>query len=45
FGVAGDGKLLDTYRSAGVARVILRLPSEGRNTILPLLDQYAKFLR
>jgi len=45
FGVAGDGKLLDTYRSADVTRVILRLPSEGRDTILPLLDQYAKFLR
>jgi hypothetical protein len=25
--------------------VILRLPSEGRDTILPMLDQYARFLR
>ncbi len=45
FGVGGEPKLLDTFRAAGVTRCILRLPSEGRNTILPLLDQYAKFLR
>lgn len=44
FGMPGDAKLLDTYRTAGVTRCILRLPSEGRNTILPLLDQYAKLL-
>jgi alkanesulfonate monooxygenase SsuD/methylene tetrahydromethanopterin reductase-like flavin-dependent oxidoreductase (luciferase family) len=45
FGVPGDQKLLDTYRDAGVTRCILRLPSEGRDAILPLLDQYAQFLR
>jgi hypothetical protein len=44
FGMPGDAKLLDTYRAAGVTRGILRLPSEGRDTILPLLDQYAKLL-
>jgi len=33
------------YRDIGATRVILRLPSEGRDTILPMLDQYAKFLR
>jgi probable F420-dependent oxidoreductase len=45
FGLPGDQKLLDTYRDAGVTRCILRLPSEGRDAILPLLDQYAQFLR
>jgi probable F420-dependent oxidoreductase len=44
FGVGPDAKLLDTYRAAGVTRTILRLPSEGRDTILPLLDQWAKLL-
>jgi hypothetical protein len=44
FGVALEQKLLDTYRAAGVTRAILRLPSEGRGAILPLLDQYAKCL-
>jgi alkanesulfonate monooxygenase SsuD/methylene tetrahydromethanopterin reductase-like flavin-dependent oxidoreductase (luciferase family) len=44
FGMPGEAALLDTYRAAGVTRCILRLPSEGRDTILPLLDQYAKFL-
>lgn len=44
FGVAGDQKLIDMYRDVDVTRVILRLPSEGRETILPLLDQYAAFL-
>ena len=44
FGVAGDQKLIDMYRDVDVTRVILRLPSEGRETILPLLDQYASFL-
>jgi probable F420-dependent oxidoreductase len=44
FGVAADHNLLHTYRAVGVTRAILRLPSEGRDTILPLLDQYAKFL-
>jgi probable F420-dependent oxidoreductase len=45
FGAPGDQKLLDTYRGIGTTRTILRLPSEGRDKILPLLDQYAKFLR
>jgi probable F420-dependent oxidoreductase len=44
FGVAGDQQLVDLYRDVGVTRVILRLPSEGRETILPLLDQYTAFL-
>jgi probable F420-dependent oxidoreductase len=44
FGMPGDARLLDTYRQAGATRCILRLPSEGRDSILPMLDQYAKLL-
>jgi probable F420-dependent oxidoreductase len=44
FGFPGDEKRLDIYRALGVTRAILRLPSEGRDIILPLLDQYAKLL-
>jgi len=28
-----------------VTRAILRLPSEGRDKILPMLDEYAKLIR
>ena len=45
FGVAADPKLIGTYQEAEVSRIILLLPPEGRETILPLLDQYASFLR
>ena len=45
FGVAADPKLIGMYQDAEVTRIILLLPSEGRETILPLLDQYATFLR
>ena len=45
FGVAADPKLIGMYQEAEVTRIILRLPSEGRDTILPLLDQYAALLR
>ena len=34
--------VLDRYRAAGIDRVVLPLPSEGRERILPLLDQYAR---
>lgn len=44
FGAADDPQLLDAYQVAGVTRCILRLPSEGRDTILPLLDRFAKVL-
>ena len=44
FGVAGDiaeERQLARYRDAGIERVIFRLPSQGRDAILPLLDQFA----
>jgi hypothetical protein len=45
FGAKPDEATLETYAGAGITRSILRLPSEGRDVILPLLDQYAKLIR
>jgi probable F420-dependent oxidoreductase len=45
FGAKADQATLDQYAKGGVTRAILRLPSEGRDKILPLLDQYAKLIR
>ena len=45
FGAVADPQLLDTYQAAGITRVILGLPSAGRDRVLPLLDQYAKVLQ
>ena len=45
FGAKPDEATLETYAGAGITRSILRLPSEGREVILPLLDQYAKLIR
>ena len=45
FGGKPDAAAFDRYRAAGVERVLLPLPSAGREQILPLLDQYAAFLR
>lgn len=45
FGAPAEAPLLDRFAAAGVTRAILRLPSEPRDAILPLLDRYAKFLR
>jgi probable F420-dependent oxidoreductase len=45
FGGKVDAAILDRYRAAGIDRVVLPLPSEGRERVLPLLDQYAALLR
>jgi probable F420-dependent oxidoreductase len=45
FGMATpDEAKLDEYRAAGFTRVLMRLPSEGRDVVLPLLDQWAKLI-
>ena len=41
FGTAPDEALLDRYAAAGITRSILRLPSEGPDTVLALLDRWA----
>jgi len=45
FGAAPDRGALGRYREAGVTRAILRLPSESRDKILPMLDDFATLLR
>lgn len=44
FGMEDNQPQLQSYREAGIDRCILRLPSEGRDTVLPLLDRYASVL-
>ncbi len=44
FGAPGEAATLDRYRQAGITRAIIRLPSEPRDKVLPLLDQHAKLL-
>jgi alkanesulfonate monooxygenase SsuD/methylene tetrahydromethanopterin reductase-like flavin-dependent oxidoreductase (luciferase family) len=45
FGGKTDAPTLERYRSAGIDRVVVPLPSEGRERVLPLLDQQAALLR
>jgi probable F420-dependent oxidoreductase len=45
FGAKPERATLDTYTAAGITRAIFRLPSEGRDAVLPLLDQYAKLIQ
>ncbi|HEY3066013.1 MAG TPA: LLM class F420-dependent oxidoreductase [Methylomirabilota bacterium] len=44
FGAKPERATLDTYAQAGITRAIFRLPPEGRDTVLPLLDQWAKLI-
>ncbi|MBO2446808.1 LLM class F420-dependent oxidoreductase [Actinomadura barringtoniae] len=41
FGTLPTAKKLDYYASLGVDEVVLRLPSAGRDEVLPVLDEYA----
>jgi probable F420-dependent oxidoreductase len=45
FGGKPDPAALDRYREAGIDRYVLPLPSEGRERVLPILDQHAALLR
>jgi probable F420-dependent oxidoreductase len=45
FGARPDAGTVERLGAGGVTRVIFRLPSEGRDAILPLLDDYAKLVR
>jgi probable F420-dependent oxidoreductase len=44
FGAQPEQAGLERYAKEGVTRAILRLPPEGRDTVLPLLDQWAKLI-
>jgi probable F420-dependent oxidoreductase len=43
-GVLPDDAKLDYYRSLGVTEAVLRLPSASRDEVLPVLDDFARFL-
>jgi probable F420-dependent oxidoreductase len=45
FAVKPDPATIAALAEAGVTRVLFRLPSEGRDRVLPLLDQYAPLMR
>src|SRR2546426_173981 len=45
FAAKAERATLDAYANAGITRAILRLPSEGRDAVLLLLDQYAKLIQ
>jgi probable F420-dependent oxidoreductase len=45
FGGKPDPAALDRYREAGIDRYVLPLPSEGRERVLPILDQHVALLR
>jgi probable F420-dependent oxidoreductase len=44
FAAPPDQAKLDDFRNAGATRSLLLLPPEGRDVVLPLLDQWAKFI-
>ncbi|MDH3685730.1 MAG: TIGR03619 family F420-dependent LLM class oxidoreductase [Myxococcales bacterium] len=43
-GIFPDAGKLEHYRTLGVTEAVLRLPSAPRDEVLPVLDEYAKFL-
>jgi hypothetical protein len=45
FGAGPDPATLDKWAAGGITRAILRLPPEGRDKVLPLLDQWAKLIK
>jgi probable F420-dependent oxidoreductase len=45
FGAEPEAAYLEQCRAAGIDRALIGLPSEGRDAILPLLDEYVVFLQ
>jgi probable F420-dependent oxidoreductase len=44
FGTIADAGKLDYYASIGIKETVLRVPSADRETVLPVLDEYAKLV-
>jgi len=44
FGTFPDAGKLDHYRELGCDEVVLRIPSAPRDDVLPVLDEYARYL-
>jgi hypothetical protein len=45
FGATPDAEYLDKCDAASVDCALLALPPEGRDKVLPLLDEYAAFIK
>ena len=43
-GATPEAAYLDRCRAAGVGRALLALPPEGRDKVMPAIDEYATFL-
>ena len=43
-GIQPDREKLDYYREQGVTEAVLRLPSAPRDRVLPVLDEFARYL-
>ena len=43
-GVRPDREKLEYYASIGVTEAVLRLPSAPRDTVIPVLDDFARYL-
>ena len=44
FGTRPDGDMVNRMKEAGVDRVVFGLPSANRDTVVPLIDEYAKLM-
>ena len=44
FGAPAEAGYLDACREVGFDRAVLRLPSEGRDGVMPLVDRYAALI-
>jgi hypothetical protein len=44
FGTVPKRAKLEYYASLGIREVVLRIPSRGRDEVLPLLDRYREFV-
>ncbi len=44
FGAPADAQILENYEQAGINRALLALPSEDRDSVLTILDQYQTLL-
>ena len=44
FAAPAEREALDKLGAAGLTRAVLRVPSEGRDSVLPLLDRYATLI-
>jgi len=45
FGGRPEAAYLEKCRAAGIDRVLFALPPEGREVVMPVIDQYTAFLR